>query len=383
MKAYSRSDEENVRHQAMVRDWVSSGLLDATQGSVLQADLQVSLRRTNSALRAVLAFFTMVIVSAAVSLTGIVLHVERDAGWIMLGAWGTICALSAWVLVRGARLYRCGVEEALGFLAVSLLAGAIGGIPSWDLPVFVGLLTAVVGGAGVYLVFGFRYAVVIATVLLGLAPFALRANWISERILSLSLFTLVFFVARYVKRLYSGELEEDDLAWVQGVAFAGFYLVCNLILTGRWSGLYTASQSGWFYWSTYAAVWIVPALALWLGIRGRDRVLIDLGWLAALATILTNKSYLSWPRQTWDPILLGILLMGTAVALRRWLAKGPNGERAGFTPLRVLDSENRALAAASALSLVLPHAPPTSPSEPSFKPGGGQSGGGGASGDFK
>jgi hypothetical protein len=142
-------------------------------------------------------------------------------------------------------------------------------------------------------------------------------------------------------------------------------------------------ESGWFYWSTYAAVWIVPALALWLGIRGRDRVLIDLGWLAALATILTSKSYLSWPRQTWDPILLGILLMGTAVALRRWLAKGPNGERAGFTPLRVLDSENRALAAASALSLVLPHAPPTSPSEPSFKPGGGQSGGGGASGDFK
>jgi hypothetical protein len=383
MKAYSRSDEENVRHQAMVRDWVSSGLLDATQGSVLQADLQVSLRRTNSALRAVLAFFTMVIVFAAVSLTGIVLHAGRDVGWIMLGAWGAICALSAWVLACKARLYRCGVEEALGFLAVSLLAGAIGGIPSWDLPVFVGLLAAVVGGAGVYLVFGFRYAVVAATVLLGVAPFALSADWISERILSLSLFTLVFFVARYVKRLYTGELEEDDLAWVQGVAFAGFYLVCNLIITGRWSGLYTASQSGLFYWSTYAAVWIVPALALWLGIRGRDRLLIDLGWIAALATILTNKSYLSWPRQTWDPILLGILLMGTAVGLRRWLAKGPNGERAGFTPVRVLDSENRALAAASGLSLVLPHAPAASPSQPSFKPGGGQSGGGGASGDFK
>ncbi len=384
MKAYSRSDEENIRHQAMVRDWVRSGLLDATQGSALQADLQVSLRRTNSALRAVLAFFTMVIVFAAVSLTGNVLPLGRDAGWIILGTWGVICAVSAWVLVRKARLYRCGVEEALGFLAVLFLAGAIGGIPSWDLPVFVGLLTAVVGGAGVYLAFGFRYALVAATLLSGVAPFALRADWVSERILSLGVFTLVFFLARYAKRLYPGELEEDDLAWVQGVAFAGFYLVCNLIITGRWSGLYTASQSGWFYWSTYAAVWIVPALALWLGIRGRERLLIDLGWLAALATILTNKSYLSWPRQTWDPILLGILLMGTAVGLRRWLAKGPNGERAGFTPVRVLDSENRALAAASALSLVLPHAPAANPSQPSsFKPGGGQSGGGGASGDFK
>jgi hypothetical protein len=102
MKAYSRSDEENVRHQAMVRDWVSSGLLDATQGSVLQADLQVSLRRTNSALRAVLAFFTMVILFAAVSLTGIVLHVERDAGWIMLGLGGQFARYppGSWCVAR-------------------------------------------------------------------------------------------------------------------------------------------------------------------------------------------------------------------------------------------------------------------------------------------
>jgi len=381
MKAYSRSDEENVRHQTMVRDWVSSGLLDATQGSALQADLQVSLRRTNSVLRAVLAFFTVVILFAASSLSALVLHPGRDAGWIVLGTWGITCAVSAWVMVRQARLYRCGVEEALAALAVLFLAGAIGSIPSWDLPVFAGLLTAVIGGAGVYLAFGFRYALVVATVLLGVAPFALRADGVYERILSLSVFTLVFFLARYAKRLYSGVLEEDDFAWVQGVAFAGFYLVCNLIITWRGFGLYTASQSGWFYWSTYAAVWIIPALALWLGIRGRDRLLIDLGGLAALATILTNKSYLSWPRQTWDPILLGILLMGTAVGLRRWLAKGPNGERAGFKPVRVLDSENRALAAASTLSLVLPDAPAMSPSQSSsFKPGGGQSGGGGASG---
>ena len=69
---------------------------------------------------------------------------------------------------------------------------------------FVGLITAVVGGAGVYLAFGFRYALVAATVLSGVVPFALRADWVSERILSLSVFTLVFFVARYAKRLYSG-----------------------------------------------------------------------------------------------------------------------------------------------------------------------------------
>src|SRR6202158_1533319 len=41
---------------------------------------------------------------------------------------------------------------------------------------------------------------------------------------------------------------------------------------------------------------------------------------------------LGWPRHTWDPILLGFLLMGAALVLRRWLSKGADGERAGFTP---------------------------------------------------
>jgi hypothetical protein len=111
--------------------------------------------------------------------------------------------------------------------------------------------------------------------------------------------------------------------------------------------------------------------------------MIDAGSITVLATLLSNKLYLGWTRQTWDPILLGALLIGTALTLRRWLASGPGRERYGFTPERVLASGDRALTAAAAISLALPQAPgAASKDHSSVQPGGGESGGGGASGSF-
>ena len=36
-------------------------------------------------------------------------------------------------------------------------------------------------------------------------------------------------------------------------------------------------------------------------------------------------------RKPWDPILLGVLLIGTAIIIKRWLAAGANGQRYGYT----------------------------------------------------
>jgi hypothetical protein len=103
----------------------------------------------------------------------------------------------------------------------------------------------------------------------------------------------------------------------------------------------------------------------------------------ALVTIATNKSYLDLPRQPWDPILFGVFLMAAAITIRRWLLKGPEGERYGFRPLPLLTAERRALAVVSAASAIVQPDIPAAPAAPT-KPelGGGRSGGGGASGSF-
>jgi len=69
--------------------------------------------------------------------------------------------------------------------------------------------------------------------------------------------------------------------------------------------------------------------------------------------------------------------------LRRWLASGPNGERHGFTAMRLLHRDSRGAALAGIASgafhpPLVPNTPPTD--KPEF--GGGRSGGAGASGEF-
>jgi uncharacterized membrane protein YgcG len=103
----------------------------------------------------------------------------------------------------------------------------------------------------------------------------------------------------------------------------------------------------------------------------------------ALATLTTNKPYLGWPRQTWDPMLLGVLLMAGAIAMRRWLSSGPNRQRASFTADRQLERDRDLLRTIANVSAGFqPRGTEAPVDRPSSNFGGGRSGGGGASGGF-
>ena len=63
------------------------------------------------------------------------------------------------------------------------------------------------------------------------------------------------------------------------------------------------------------------------GLRRKDRFVMAAGAIAAILTLATNKPYLGWQRHTWDPMLLGGLLIGVAVFIRRWLARAGESPR--------------------------------------------------------
>ena len=386
MRAYSRDDEERVRLQASVRDWTKAGLLDADRGAALEAALRTDLRRTNDMLRAVLAFFTAVIVAAVAGFVAAFFRFRSDSAMaIWLGIMAAASIAAADRLIAAARLYRFGVEEALAVMAVVLSTLSVVLLTS-EQKLAAMLAFAAVASLALFVRYGFVYAAIAAMVCAALVPFQPHwPDWI-QRVTAATVLVVAFAVARRHHRAYGDDYPGDDSAVLEAVAWLGLYLAINVQITAQItrSAAFLPSERS-FYWATWAAIWILPAAGLWLGLRDKHHALIRVNILLAIATLATNKPYLGWPRYSFDPMLLGALLVGVALLIRRWLDSGPQRQRFGFTSASVLDTDRDVVTVLGNVSAVpnpqLPAHAAAAPENPD-RFGGGRSGGGGASGSF-
>jgi hypothetical protein len=298
-----------------------------------------------------------------------------------------VCVACAEVLTGRYRFYRHGVEEALAISAAVLAMIAASQMPQLFRS-SQSIAAEAVGAAacfGIYRRIGLLYAAVIAMACAVAIPFGFDVDPRLQLTLATAILAVCFTVARSGRLRFGDEFPGDEYGALQAAAAAGVYLSLNLHV---WNVLrpFTAPQApldirGWFYWVTYVTIWLWPAIVLRLGVVRKDRPLIDVGLVMALGTFLTNKPYLGWPRHEWDPIVLGVLLIGIALGFRRWLAGGPGGWRGGFTAVRrepVRAVETMMNLAALGFQPAAPS--PTDGGAPDFR--GGRSGGGGGGANF-
>jgi len=391
MRKYADGQERIIRAKRLADEWVRSGLIDAAQHERIAAGLQVDLRRTNRFLRLTLFGFGFLIIGAAVGLVGVTLDVKSatTAGTLFLIAAPAFALLGEFLIGRF-RVYRFGVERASAASAAVLVAGGSGliagsslGVAYGDRQTFAALIVGSAAAFAVYTRYGYVYAAVGAMLCASLAPFQLHLPDTVQRLLAAAILGGCFIAARLKRRKYGDEFPGDEYGSIQASAWLGMYLTLNLHVL---FALVTRPLASPFYWFTYAMIWTLPAAGLWLSIRDRDRPLLDVSLVMALGTLLTNKPYLGLARRPWDPILLGLLLMGVAILLRRWLAGGEDGTRDGFTAARLLSSDKDTRAGVAIASAAFheaptrPHADPPPPDP--FEGRGGRSGGGGAGGSF-
>jgi len=402
VRAYNAADEEALRTRNLLKDWALEGFLTETQYRQMEQETAADLRRTNIFLRIVLFLFTLMIVAAATGLffTVFLSHPGPRGTGIFLLIFAAASYAAAELAVSQGRLYRYGIEEALAacsvaFFCVGLQTAFFSGPPyllGQKVAEFLIPAAGAIFSLWIWLRFGLVYAFLAAMIFVAWLLGYWTSSPSARHLLLAAVYAASLIGLAAVRSRYRFTRLDDGYSMSEALLWLGIYLAVNLKISSVdalghwWGGARTLAEfPKMFYWATWVLIWCVPPAALARGLRRKDRFVIAAGAIVAILTLITNKPYLGWHRHTWDPMLLGALLIGVALSLRRWLAKGPSGVRHGFTARR-LSAKDKALMHVASAGVGL--ASPTSitlkaqAGTPGAHFGGGDFGGGGASSDF-
>jgi hypothetical protein len=400
VRIYSASSEETLRARKLLKDWLGEGFLAKAQYQVLEQETVSELRTTNIFLRLVLFLFTLIIVGAGAGLFFVVLlsrPSEQTTGVFFL-IFAAVCYAAAEAAASQARLYRYGIEEALAVCAVGFLCAGMqlalfsGGSYSPRPDAIQSLVPAagVVFSLWIWRRFGLSYLFLAAMIFVIFLAGYWTSSGEARHLIVVVFYAIGLIAVAAVRSRHRFDYLDETYSLVEAMLWLGIYLAINLKISSLdlsarwWGGTRAASEFARpFYWGTWVLIWCLPSIVLVRGIRQKDRFVIAVGAIVAILTLISNKPYLGWPRHTWDPMLLGILLTGVAAFLRRWLARGPGGIRHGFTAARLSGKDKQWINVGAAVTgLLSPQTPGPQPSSSDFRFGGGHTGGGGAGGDF-
>jgi hypothetical protein len=373
----------DVRVEA--RAWCRSGIIDeSTYGAILES-YPDDRSRVGGAFRALLFLFTAV---AVVSLFGALAVAELPMG-LLLALTAAGCAAATEIQMGKLRRARSGSEEATALLAVVFAAAVAGWLLDGiggdsDLRV-VAAVAAVASLLGVS-----RWGVPLLGALASAFAFLALVWWSGARIGWIVLAVLL------VPPLLRGSVS-PALAPSQRRA-------CDAALVTALLALYVALHVGSFdarlletellFGTTdEAPAWLgrpifvlatalVPALVLLAGIRWKRPILLRSGLALSVASLVTLRFYVHVAPLWVVLVVSGGVALALAMLVHRYLASGPGKERHGFTAEPVLDRRDAAAALELGMTASLAPAAPAASESPRFRGGGGEFGGGGASGSF-
>jgi hypothetical protein len=400
VRLYSASSEETLHARKLLKDWVGERFLSKAQYQLLEQETVSELRTTNVFLRLVLFLFTLISVGAATGLFFVIGRPSDQTAGVFFLIFAAVCYAAAEVAASQGRLYRYGIEEALAvcsvvFLCVGMQAAFFTRLysPRPDAAQFVVPAAGAVFSLWIWRRFGFSYAFPAAMIFVVFLPGHWTDSRAAQHLIIAAFYGTGLLAVASVRSRHRFDYLDEAYSLVEALLWLGIYLTINLQLSSLnlsaplWSGTEAASEFARpFYWATWVLIWCLPPIVLARGIRQKDRFVIAVGAIVAILTFVSNKPYLGWQRHTWDPMLLGILLTAVVLFIRRWLARGPDGIRHGFTAARLSGKDKHWISVGSTVfGLLSPDSitpTPQTRGPDDFHFGGGQTGGGGAFGDF-
>ena len=388
---------EAVRHAA--RSWRRAGAIDDAALAAVEARYPDDRVRVGPVFRVLLFVFTLIAGNAGFGMVSLVVASasgsSSDAGFLAVLSVlaGLAFAVLTEVQIGKLRRRQGGTEAASSFLAIGFLLGAVAWWAFWPstldrlhLLVSLCIAAAVLAAAAWRWGYPLYAGAATATLLLLLAGLPLgRLWWI---VLPLAAAPVLLKLAASPRL---SPAHRRSWTAVLMVSLAGLYAAVHI---GCWEGqlieeigqlrfVPSPPRGDALWWLSVAATALVPVVLLACGLRWRRYPLLLLGAGTVVASLVTLRWYVH-VAPLWVVLTLsGVALAAVVLILRRYLESGPNGERHGYTAAPLFqDAARQRLFEAGAAIVTMTPAAQNLHDEPRFEGGGGQFGGGGASGEF-
>jgi hypothetical protein len=385
--AYNEILVYNLEVIKQTKQWFKHDFIEKSQLESILAAYSAPFYHPNFLIRILLFVATLIALSGVTGfLALIVADTGEDAISIACIIYGIISFLVLEKLFIGNKHYKSGITEAILYHSCGFTIGGFAGITDFD-NMHVILWCCLI----VFSFSAIRYLDLLCTMaatgsFAGILFFEFyNIGGIFQQIIPFVFiggFTPIYFLVKKLKQRIDLRLWRNNLLIVESVSLlfiyaAGNYMVVRELSVNMMDLEIIEGGDIPFAFIFYALTAFIPVAYLYFGIKNKDIVLLRVSLIVLAFSAFTFKYYFSLGHPEITLTLAGIILIGVAIALMRYL-KTP---RNGFTRDNILSEKWGSLnAEAFLISQTMGGNQPTTTD--SSRPGSGTFGGGGASGNF-
>jgi hypothetical protein len=331
-KAYNLNWIKNIEIQRRASDWFSKNLLDKAQFDAVKAGFQVHFYRPNIFIKIGLFLFALIASAFFFGFVSIFLTDSKITDQIF-AVISLLCAgLFIFFLelqIKSSKLFHSGVDNALLYVSITLVILPVfllyNHLEIWQyaLVLFIPLAIATIRYADLLTAAG-SFAALFVALANYLIKFSAGTLLLPFAIMLLA--ACIYFLVRQSQSIYYASCRKI----IEALSLAVFYLGGNYLIVREGNVLLTnpalsTSKQIAFAPVFYAFTVAVPLAYIWMGLRKKDRIILNTGMLALAFSTVTFTHYFSPFTAAQELVLSGICLILCAALLIRYLHKPKHG----------------------------------------------------------
>ena len=390
MKAYNPLWSENDFIQKTAQKWLKQGFLSKDQSFEIEKNYPNDYYDPNIFLKIGLFVFTILAASVSVSLISIffisIYQTNMNAAFVIQSLLvGGVFLLLLENLIKGRKLYHSGVDNALIYMALGAFCSALYFLfeklnpPTWlFLMLFLPLFVATTIRYAESVVCTLTYFLILGI----FVTIALESFWGKTLLpfIVMIVSAVIYFVVKKLATRKDYLYYETCLTILKTLSLITFYLGGNYLIVREGNALInnlslSVSPQVAFAPMFYFFTVVIPIAYIFFGLRYRDRLILILGMITLGFSIFTYRFYFSILPVEIALTLGGVLLIALSAGLIQYLKT----EKKGFTYQPDDEFEGFNLEAMLMSQLVQSKIPQQGDT---FRFGGGDTGGGGAGGNY-